>query len=141
MAFDPNKFLVNPRTQFPQFFSDVDSWIANMQIPNGVGISEDDKNVYIEAVIPGIDPKDIEVTFDDGFVWIRGEAKEEEENEKRKYYRQVSRSYSIRVAVPGDIDVKAEPEATYKNGIMTVAFAKSPKTQPRKINVKVIGSK
>src|SRR5947209_13313316 len=100
MAFDPNRFLINPRTQFPGFFNDMDSWIANMQVPTGVSLSEDEKNVYVEASVPGIDPKDIEVTFDDGYVWIRGEAKEEEKDEQRKYYRQANRSYSIRVAVP-----------------------------------------
>ncbi len=141
MAFDSNRFLVNPRMQFPGFFSDMDTWIANMQVPSGVSVSEDDKSIYIEAAVPGIDPKDIEVTFADGYVWIRGEAKIEESDNQRKYYRQANRSYSVRVAVPGDIDSTAEPEATYKNGIMTVAFAKSPKTQPKKINVKLTGNK
>lgn len=102
---------------------------------NGLSISEDEKNVYVEAAVPGIDPKDIEVTFDKGVLWIKGESKEEEKKGK-KYYRKASSSFSYRVAVPGEVDWKTEPVATSKNGLMMVAFPKSAKTQPKKIAVK-----
>mgnify|MGYP000344849268 CR=1 FL=1 len=102
--------------------------------PSGLSLSEDDKNVYVQASVPGVDPKDIEVTFDKGVVWIKGESKDEEQN--KKYYRKAASSFSYRVAVPGDIDSTQEPQASVKNGVMTVTFTKSPKAQPKKISVK-----
>lgn len=135
MGYDiiPRRFL-----SFPNLSSlwDDDDWLSTPQRESNLSISEDEKNVYIDAAVPGINPDNIDVTYQDGYVWIRGEVKEEEKDKNRKYYRQSSQSFSYRVAVPGDIDQNAEPEATYKHGMMTVTFAKSPKTQPKKIKVK-----
>ncbi|MDP2638484.1 MAG: Hsp20/alpha crystallin family protein [Candidatus Levybacteria bacterium] len=101
---------------------------------NGLSVSEDDKNVYVEAAVPGVDPKNVDVTFDKGVLWVKGAA--EEEKKGKKYYRKASSSFSYRVAIPGEVDWKTEPVATYKNGVMRVTFAKSPKAQPKKIAVK-----
>lgn len=101
---------------------------------NGLSVSEDEKNVYVQAAVPGIDSKNIDVTFEKGVLWIKGEAKEEEKG--KKYYRKASSNFSYRVNVPGEVSWNAEPMATAKNGMMTVAFAKSPKAQPKKITVK-----
>jgi len=135
MAFDliPSSFWSFPSFRFPSLWEEEKE--LTVGVPSGLSVSEDEKSVYVEAAVPGIDPKEIEVTFDRGILWIKGEAKEEEK--KKKYYRKASRSFSYRVAVPGEIDRKVEPSATCKNGVMTVAFTKSPKILPKKISVKV----
>ena len=120
--------------RLPSIWEDDEDWGLMTNTPTGLTISEDEKNVYVEAAVPGVDPKDIEVTFSKGVVWIKGESKEEEK--KKKYYRKAMSSFSYRVAVPGDVDPKAEPQAECKNGKMTVTFAKAPQAQPKKIAVK-----
>lgn len=105
--------------------------------PSGLSISEDEKHVYVEAAIPGINPEDVEVTFDKGILWIKGESQKQSTN--RKVYQTMASSFSYRVAVPGDIDMNVEPEASYENGIMTVTFSKLPQAQPKKITVKTTG--
>lgn len=119
----------------PSVLEDED-WPLGIQDQSRLSISEDDKNVYIEAHVPGIDPSDIDVTFHDGYLWIKGETRENEEDKKRKYYRRSLRSFSYRVAVPTDVDTVKTPAATCKNGVMTVTLPKSPKTHPKKITVK-----
>ena len=105
----------------------------------GYDYSKDAKNVFrYENKVPGVDPKNVDVTVHDGYVWVRGETKEEEEDKKRKYYRRASQTYSYRVAVPGEVDMAKDPEATYRHGVMTVAFQKIPKVQPKKIQVKTV---
>lgn len=128
-----------PRSYFrfpsvSNLWEDDEDWTTVSNWPNGLSLSEDDKNVYVQAAVPGVDPKDIEVTFDKGVVWIKGESAEVEKD--KKYYRKAASSFSYRVAVPGEIDAAAEPQASVKNGVMTVTFVKSPKTQPKKISVK-----
>ena len=139
MAFDliPNRLFSFPSMRIPSIWNDEDEWLTNSTTGSGLSVSEDEKNVYVEASLPGIDPKDVEITFQDGYLWVRGEAKEEESDKKKKYYRQSSRAFSYRVAVPGEISEKVEPTASSKHGVMTVTFAKSPKTQPKKIQIKV----
>jgi len=101
---------------------------------NNLSISEDEKNVYIEAAIPGVNPKDVDITFDKGMLWIKAESKQEEDKNK-KYYRRSSSSFSYRVTVPGDIDPNEEPQADIENGVVKIKFGKSPKSQPKKITI------
>lgn len=103
---------------------------------SGLTVSEDDRHVYVEAAVPGVDPDKVEVTFDKGVVWVRGSQDAEEKNDKKKFYRKASASFSYRVAVPGNIDTNTEPEAIYKNGVMRITFTKIPEAQPKKISVK-----
>lgn len=135
MAYDliPNKLLSFP--SLPSIWGDDDNWITAQAASSGLSVSEDEKNVYIEAALPGIDPENAEITFHDGYLRIWGKQKEEEKDKNRKYYREATKSFSYRVAVPGDIDQNAEPTATYKHGVMKVAFVKSPKVQPKKIKI------
>lgn len=134
MSIVPRSFWTFP-SRFPSFFDDEDDMSLAASSPSGVSISEDDKHVFVTAHLPGIDPKDVDVTFDKGVIWIKGESKEEEQK-GRKYYRRATSSFSYRVAVPGELDINTDPQATYKNGVMTVEFLKSEKTQPKKISVK-----
>ncbi len=115
-------------------WDDDEDWSLTNVTPGNISISEDASSVYVEASLPGVDPKDVEVTFDKGVVWIKGETKTEEKG--KKFYRKASSQFSYRVAVPGEIDANKDPEATSKNGVMTVTFAKSPASQPKKIAVK-----
>jgi HSP20 family protein len=105
-------------------------------LSSGLSVSEDDKHVFVEASVPGVDPDKIEVSYDKGILWIRGQ-QEQEKDQSRKYYRKASTSFSYRMAIPGNVDVDKDPEATYKNGIMKVTFNKVPEPQPKKIVVKV----
>lgn len=141
MALDliPRKLLSFPSLSLPNFWDEDEEWLTSPSTQNGLSIYEDGSKVYVEAAVPGIDPKNVDVTFQDGYVWIRGETKEEQEDKKKKYYRRASQSFSYRVAVPGDVDMSKEPEATYKHGVMTIAFTKSAKALPKKIQVKTIG--
>ena len=138
MAYNlvPKSLLSFPSVQLPSIWNDEDDWLTTSASPSGLSISEDEKKIFIEASLPGIDPKNVEITFQDNYLWIRGEAKEEEKDTKRKYYREATKSFSYRVAVPGEIDNSIDPTATYKHGVMTVSFMKSPKVQPKKIEIK-----
>ena len=132
-----SRLLSFPSIQLPSIWNEDDEWLTTPSSPSGLSVSEDEQKVYIEAALPGIDPKNIEITSHDGYLWIHGEAKEESKDASRKYYREAAKSFSYRIAVPGEIDTSIDPSETYKHGVMTVAFMKSPKTQPKKIPVKV----
>lgn len=134
----PRRLLSFPSLSLPDFWGEDEEWLSAPSTQSGLSIYEDESYVYVEAAVPGIDPKDVDVTFQDGYVWVRGETKEEEGDQKKKFYRRASRSFSYRVAIPGDVDTTKDPDATYKHGVMTIAFAKSPKAQPKKIQVKTL---
>lgn len=87
-----------------------------------VTLAEDEQNVYVEAKMPGLGVDDIEVSLENGTLWIRGERKEEKK-EKKKYYQKSVYSYSYRVGIPNYVEEK-NPEANYEDGVMTVTFKK-----------------
>lgn len=104
-------------------------------IPSGLSVSEDEKSFYIDAALPGIDLKSIEVTFDRGVLHVAGQSIEEEK--KKKYYRKATSQFSYNVATPEGINSKKEPKVTYSNGMMHAVFEKSVTTRPKRIEVKV----
>jgi len=117
-----------PRLRFPHsLFENVDDdWdLQELTSPTGLSVSEDDDNIYVEAALPGMKPDEIEMLFDKGVLWIKAEKKEEAEDKKKKYYRKAMRTFSYRVAVPGDIDETKEPDAVCKNGVLKVIFYKT----------------
>lgn len=119
-----------PRLRFPfSLFENVDDdWdLQEFSSPSGLSVSEDDQHVYIEAAIPGVRNDEIEMIFDKGVLWIKGEKKEESEDKKRKYYRKAMHSFSYRIAVPGHLDETKEPHAVCKNGVLKVSFQKAKK--------------
>lgn len=116
---------------------------------SGLSVYEDEKSVYIEAQMPGIKPEEIQVNFDKGVLWIKGEPSEEkqdvsyhtkavsdEEKKDVKYHLKASKTFSYRVAIPSQIDEGKEPDAICKDGILTITFPKSQKEVPKKILVK-----
>ncbi|MGB9637450.1 MAG: Hsp20/alpha crystallin family protein [Microgenomates group bacterium] len=138
MAFEliPKSFWTFPSFRFPSLWEEEDEekWLSLPSAPSGLTVSEDDKNVYVEAAVPGVEPEDVEVTFDKGVLRIKAETKHEEKG--KKYYRQASGSFYYQVLVPGNVDLEAEPEATSKNGVIKLTFKKIPETKPKKITVK-----
>ncbi|MBM3197947.1 MAG: Hsp20/alpha crystallin family protein [Chlamydiae bacterium] len=129
----------HPFWALPSFF-DTESLLepaSRSMEHSGLSLCEDKDHVIVEAALPGLSPNEIEITFEKGMLWIKGEKKEEEEDKKRNYYRKASRSFSYHIDVPGDLDMSQEPTAEYSNGMMTVRFKKSEKHTARQIKVRI----
>ncbi len=133
----PRSFWSFPMFRFPFSFLEEgdESWLENFSEPSGLSVSEDEKHVYVEAAVPGLKPEEIEMTFDKGILWIKGEKQEEDENKNKKYYRKALKTFSYRIAVPGNIDESKQPEATCKHGILRVTFTKTSKSESRRIPI------
>jgi len=86
-ADDPFNYL---RNQINRVFDDFwgESWLEpHREMAAGfwpqVDVTETDKEVKVSAEIPGVEPKDIDVSVEDGMLTIKGEKKyEREEKEK-----------------------------------------------------------
>lgn len=125
-------------SRMPALIDEIDDLLpmGQTEATSALSVSEDDKHIHIEAAVPGVDPDDVEVTYDRGMLWIRGEAAKEEKDKRRKYYRRAAQAFSYRIAVPGDVDPKAQPEASCENGMIMVTFPKSASAMPKKITVR-----
>lgn len=126
-----------PTSAFPSFIDEIEEMLPTTIWPlatlQGLSVSEDNKHIYVETAVPGIDPKEVEVTFDKGVLTVRAEKKEDEKG--KTYQRHATQSFFYKIK-PSNVDVKIQPTATCKDGVMTVTFAKMPEMQPKKITVK-----
>jgi len=102
---------------------------------NNLDVYETENEIVVRANIAGITDDKVEITFEKGVLWIKAE-EESEDKQGKKYYRKATRSYSYKVAVPGNIDLKEEPEADIEHGVVTVTFKKAEEAKPKKISVK-----
>ena len=97
------------------------------------------KNEFvIKAEVPGMTPKDIDISLAEGVLTIRGEKKQEKE-EKEENYHFVERSYgSFRrsVRLPGEVQSE-KIKAAYKDGILRVTLPKTEETKKKEVKIKV----
>lgn len=100
----------------------------------GLEVYETEKEVVVKANVAGVPEEKIELTFEKGVLTIAAQAEEEDQSD-RTHYSRTSWSYNYTVAVPGDVDHKREPKAETENGVLTVTFAKSEQSQPKKLKV------
>jgi HSP20 family protein len=131
---DKKSLMFRPFLSFPYF--DEDFWPQRDKEPSGVGVSEDEKNIYVEANLPGMTADDIEISYEKGMVLISGSKSEEEEDKKMKFYKKASSSFAYRVNIPGGVDETKQPEATYKDGVVKIIFQKSNVSSAKKITIK-----
>lgn len=107
-------------------------WVPSLDV------SETENNIVVKAELPGIDPKEIDISLTDDLLTIKGEKKQEKEEKDENYHR-VERSYgaftrSLRLPQ----EVRSEKiEANYKDGILKITLPKSEEAKRKEIKIKV----
>jgi len=105
-----------------------------------VEIFETENEVVVKAELPGIDPKNVSVTVTAEGLTIKGEAKAEQEEKGRNYYRRELRYGAYERTIPLSAEVKSdETKATFRHGILEVTVPKAERVRPKTVNVEVDG--
>lgn len=122
-------------TFFHEPFVDFDD---SLQAWNpALDVVETDRDVTIRAEVPGVDPKDLDVSVSENQLLIAGEKREHSEEKQGSFYRAERRFGSFRRSVPLPAGVDAENvNAEYANGVVTIRLAKTPEAATRRIPIK-----
>jgi HSP20 family protein len=134
-----SNFQNEVRNVFDRLFTNEETDQSNVvtsQWTPRVDIKEEDNRFAIFADIPGVDPKDIEITMEKGILSIKGERKAESGEQNGKLTR-IERSHGLfyrRFALPDSADAEGI-KAVGKHGVLEVSIPKRPETAPRRINV------
>ena len=102
---------------------------------NNLDVYETEDEVVVRANVAGVEPDEIDITFEKGILLIQAEADREDAREDKRHYTQSSWSYSYKIAVPGVLDQNHEPEAEVDQGVLSIRFKKSEATKPKKLRV------
>jgi len=115
-----------------------DSTISTSAWIPAVDIAENDDHFLIEADVPGVDPKDIEVSMENGVLTLKGERESEIKEEKEGYSRiERSRgSFYRRFSLPETADSE-NITAKSNKGVLRITVGKKEAAKPKKITVNV----
>lgn len=91
-----------------------------------LNISENDNAVEIEAELPGVEEKDVEVSLNEGVLTIKGEKRMEREDQQKNYRHQerMFGKFERSIELPFEPDPKTV-KALFAKGVLKVTVPKS----------------
>jgi HSP20 family protein len=109
-----------------------EGWVPSLDF------SETKSDLVVKAELPGIDPKGIDISLNEGVLTIKGEKRQEKE-EKEEGYHLVERSYGSftrSIRLPREVQ-NDKINAFYKNGVLKITLPKSEEAKKKEIKIKV----
>ncbi len=102
-----------------------------------VDVSETDDAIVVKAEVPGMDPKEIDISFSGDLLTIKGEKKQRTEEKKENYHRIETRygAFSRTIRVPVQVDAD-KIEASYDKGVLKIVLPKKEEAKPKQIEIK-----
>ena len=102
-----------------------------------VDVKEDDNQFTVEADLPGLTEKDIDVTVEGDLLTFSLKQTEEKKEEEDSYIirERQHMSFSRSFTLPKNID-REKIKANFKNGVLTLVLPKTPEAKPKQIQVK-----
>ena len=113
----------------------METGLGQMEYP-AVNISEDERNITVEAELPGMDKKDVDISLQNNMLILQGE-KNFEDEQKQENYQRIERSYGAfyrTIPLSSSVD-EDNVKASFKNGILTITLPKKSVEQGKKIAI------
>jgi HSP20 family protein len=122
--------------------SDSESSSATAQWSPAVDIREYSDRFQLLLDVPGVEPKDVEITLDNGVLTVSGTRLEEkvvgsnesEQPQQQRIERPLGR-FHRRFILPDTVDAD-NVNASGRHGVLEIIIRKQPKAQPRRIEVR-----
>jgi HSP20 family protein len=106
---------------------------GQMHVPK-FDIEETEEAWIVEADLPGVKRKDMDVEVRDGELLVTGEIKERERVGILRHRTRQTGKFEIRVALPGDVDPE-QVDASLDDGVLVVEIPKPERVKPRRVEV------
>jgi HSP20 family protein len=99
-------------------------------------------SLVVHADIPGMEPKDVDISIAGNVLTIRGERKAEWEEKKEGYlFHEASYgSFSRSLTLPEGVDT-TKVHASYRNGVIELTMPAKAEALPKKVKIEVEGAK
>jgi HSP20 family protein len=139
--WDPFREMISLRREMDRLFdtalsgSQQAGWQpASWDLALDVVESEDE--YVVKASLPGINPDDLEITFTNNTLTIKGEVREDQDFEQAQYHVRERRSgmFARSISLPSGIE-SDQISANYENGILKLHLPKAEEVKPRRIQI------
>ncbi len=142
VRYDPFRDLVTTQQDFSRLFNEFfprrvsGEEVSTYTWAPAIDIYEKGGALVLQADLPGVDPKDVEIRIEDGTLYLKGERKKGKEVKEENYHR-VERcygSFARSFSLPASID-EAKIKAEYKDGQLTLTMPKREEARPKTIKI------
>jgi HSP20 family protein len=101
-------------------------------------IAETAESITVKAELPGLEPKDIEVTLSGDLLTIKGEKKKEEDKKDEKYHcsERFHGTFERSFRLPAGVKLD-KVEAKFDKGVLTITLPKTEEAKTKEIKVQV----
>ena len=139
--WDPFQEMLNLRRTVDRLFDNASpdrDWTQSGLWGLALDVVENKDDFIVKASVPGINPDDLDISYADGTLTIKGEVKSDNEVKEDQYhlrerrYGTFSRSITLPTKIKGDAI-----EASYQNGVITLRLPKAEEVKPKRIAIKV----
>lgn len=125
---------------FERFFGEE---LPSLELPRAewmprLDMTETKDNIVVKADIPGLEPKDLDVSLVGDTLTIKGEKKEEraEKDEHRHLVERRYGAFSRMVRLPAAV-APDKIKASFKNGVLTITLPKTEEAKQKAIPIAV----
>ena len=142
MRWSPRRDLRTLQREMDDLFNMVfgrgaETWqtVANTWYP-ALDVARKGDNIVVHAELPGVDPKDVDITVTGNLLTIRGERKMEKKVEEEDYFFHEIGKGTFERSITLPVDVSTENiKATYKNGMLEIKMPAEAAVKGKKIEI------
>ncbi|HYG91638.1 MAG TPA: Hsp20/alpha crystallin family protein [Azospirillum sp.] len=126
---------------FDDVFRSVEGRMPSVGFGGGLGwphmdVVETDKEYRVTAELPGLEEKDVDLTFQDGVLTLKGEKKVEHNGEGALHSERYHGRFQRALSVGPDVD-EGKISASFRNGVLTVVLPKSPEVESKAKRIRI----
>lgn len=145
VRFAPVREMASFQDRMNQMFNDLwgtrgrvdEDYISGSWVPS-VDVRETKDALELTAELPGLEPKDVEVSVENGVLTLKGSRSFEKATDGETYHR-VERAYGSferSFNLPTNVDAE-KVSAVYRHGVLHLTLPKREEAKPKSIAIKV----
>ena len=140
VRWDPFREMMTLRSTIDRLFDDS-FFGSRSEWPSAswdlaLDVIENSDTYVVKASLPGLNPDDLEITYDQNILTIKGEIKQDKEVEETRYHLRERRYGTFTRSLTLPSTVKSEGiTAQYDAGILTLNLPKAEEAKPKRIAV------
>ena len=139
--YDPFNELRSLQSQMNRLFEPMWNRGSDEELVTGnwippVDVQEVGDSLVLRAELPGVKQEDIDISFADGVLTLKGERQFEKESQEKTWHR-IERAYGSftrSFTMPRSVD-PAGITADYKDGVLEIKVPKREESKPRQIKI------
>ncbi len=138
--WEPVREMMTLREAMDRLFDDAFTRPISMSggsIVPAIDLYQNADEVVVKASLPGLKAEDVQISITADVLTLRGEFREESEQNEKTYHIRENRygSFERQVMLPTDVQTE-KAKADFENGVLTIVLPKAEAVKPKTITIK-----